>query len=186
MSPKCLVGNACYYLSYSHYKQSELLQPADPIAAGGPSILGPRVPPPRRLPLGPGLHQRQDGPAALPARGMELWIGSWIPSSLSLGRTGSFWTFSFFVYYSTLYLLYTLYLFVLDSKSSIFFSPCTDVEVRTEVCSILNIMTEAITDKYLGLPPLVGIDRTDCFQHLIDRVIKLLIGWKEKNMSRKH
>ena len=52
-----------------------------------------------------------------------------------------------------------------------------------EVCTILDIMTEAITDKYLGLPPLVGVDRTDCFQHLIDRVCKLLSGWKEKLLS---
>jgi hypothetical protein len=45
---------------------------------------------------------------------------------------------------------------VSEAKSSIFFSSCTDVDTRVEVCSVLNIMTEAITDKYLGLPPLVG------------------------------
>ena len=72
---------------------------------------------------------------------------------------------------------------VSEAKSSIFFSPCTEVQVRAEVCSILNIMTEAITDKYLGLPPLVGIDRSDCFQHIVDRVCKLLSGWKEKKLS---
>ena len=43
---------------------------------------------------------------------------------------------------------------VSEAKSSIFFSPCTSVDVRAEVCSTLNIMTEAIMDKYLGLPPL--------------------------------
>ena len=68
-------------------------------------------------------------------------------------------------------------------KSSIFFSPCTFVDTRVEVCTILDILTEAITDKYLGLPPLVGVDRSDCFQHLIDRVCKLLSGWKEKMLS---
>jgi hypothetical protein len=66
------------------------------------------------------------------------------------------------------------------AKSSVFFSPCTHVDRRVEVCTTLNIMTEAITDKYLGLPPLVGVDRSDCFQHIIDRVVKLLSGWKEK------
>jgi hypothetical protein len=65
-----------------------------------------------------------------------------------------------------------------DAKSSIFFSPCTDVNTKVEVFSILNIMTEAITNKYLGLPPLVGLNRTDCFQHLIDRTCKILSGWK--------
>ena len=72
---------------------------------------------------------------------------------------------------------------VSDAKSSIFFSPCSLVEVRAEVCTTLNIMTEAVTDKYLGLPPLIGVDRSDCFQHLIDKVYKLLNGWKEKMMS---
>jgi hypothetical protein len=27
------------------------------------------------------------------------------------------------------------------------------------------------------------VDRLDCFQHLIDRVCKILCGWKEKNFS---
>ena len=44
-------------------------------------------------------------------------------------------------------------------------------------------MVEAITDKYLGLPPIVGIDRSDCFQHLIDRVLSRIRGWKEKLLS---
>ena len=68
-------------------------------------------------------------------------------------------------------------------KSIVFFSPCTVVERRVEVCTIMDIMTEAITDKYLDLPPLVGVDRSYCFQHLIDRVCKLLSGWKEKMLS---
>jgi hypothetical protein len=54
-----------------------------------------------------------------------------------------------------------------DAKTSIFFSPCKEVDIKVKVCSILNIMTEAITEKYLGLPPIVGLDRLDCFQHLL-------------------
>jgi hypothetical protein len=72
---------------------------------------------------------------------------------------------------------------VSEAKSSIFFSPCTNTDTRAEVCSALNIMTESITDKYLGLPLLVGVSHSDCFQHLVEKIIKLLIGWKEKNMS---
>ena len=41
----------------------------------------------------------------------------------------------------------------------------------TEVCQVLNIMTESLNDKYLGLPALVGANRSDCFCHLIDRVV---------------
>ena len=70
-----------------------------------------------------------------------------------------------------------------EAKSSIFFSPCTPVDTRVEVCTALNIMVEAITDKYLGLPPIVGVDRTDCFRHLIDRVLRRIRGWMEKQLS---
>jgi hypothetical protein len=52
-----------------------------------------------------------------------------------------------------------------EAKSSIYFSSNTDVEVKTEVCQILNIMTESLSDKYLGHPTLVGADRSDCFRH---------------------
>ncbi len=51
-----------------------------------------------------------------------------------------------------------------------------EVDVKTEVCQILNIMTEALSDKYLGLPALVGTDRSDCFRHLIDRVVSRIDG----------
>jgi hypothetical protein len=65
---------------------------------------------------------------------------------------------------------------VSEAKSSIFFSPCTSADTWVEVWSVLNIMTKAITDKYLGLPPIVGVDRTDYFQHLVERNCSKLIG----------
>jgi hypothetical protein len=52
-----------------------------------------------------------------------------------------------------------------------------------EVCEALNIMTESLNDKYLGLPALVGADRSDCFQYLVDRVRGKTKGWKEKLLS---
>ena len=45
-----------------------------------------------------------------------------------------------------------------------FFSTNTDVDVKVEVCEAPNIMTESLNDKYLGLPAMVGADRSDCFQ----------------------
>ena len=51
------------------------------------------------------------------------------------------------------------------------------------MCTILNIMTEALNDKYLGLPANVGLDKTDCFQYLIDRIVQRISGWKEKLLS---
>lgn len=37
------------------------------------------------------------------------------------------------------------------------------------ICEIMNIMTESLSDTYLGLPGLIGADRSNCFRHLIDR-----------------
>lgn len=68
-------------------------------------------------------------------------------------------------------------------KSSIFFSPNTRVNDRESVCGMLDILTEAFSDKYLDLPTMVGVDRSDCFQHLVDRVCQRLKGWKEKTLS---
>jgi hypothetical protein len=47
-------------------------------------------------------------------------------------------------------------------KSSIFFSPNTPVERRESICLKLDIMTEALTDKYLGLPATVGVGSVRC------------------------
>ena len=44
-------------------------------------------------------------------------------------------------------------------------------------------MTEALNDKYLGLPANVGMDKSDCFQFLIDRIITKISGWKKKLLS---
>ena len=38
------------------------------------------------------------------------------------------------------------------AKSSVFFSPNTSVVTRAEICQELHIDTEALSDKYLGLP----------------------------------
>ena len=69
-------------------------------------------------------------------------------------------------------------------QNQVFFSsPNTNVAVREDVCRTLDILTEALSDKYLGLPTIVGVDRSDCFQHLIDRICQRIKGWKEKVLS---
>jgi hypothetical protein len=70
-----------------------------------------------------------------------------------------------------------------EGKSSIYFSGNTRVEVRAEVCQVLNILTESLSDKYLGLPAMIGMDKSDCFRHVIDRVFARINGWKEKLLS---
>ena len=72
---------------------------------------------------------------------------------------------------------------VSEAKSSIYFSSNTEVDVKTEVYEVLNIMTKSLSDKYLGLPVMVGADHSDCFRRLIDRVNSRINGWKEKLLS---
>lgn len=69
------------------------------------------------------------------------------------------------------------------SKSSVFFSPNTPATSRTEICHELHIDTEALCDKYLGLPAMVGADRSDCFKHFYERIKERLKGWMEKQLS---
>lgn len=68
---------------------------------------------------------------------------------------------------------------VSEAKCSIFFSPNVVVETKAQVCTELNIMTEAISDKYLGLE-MVGLDRSESFVYLLERMIQRIKGWKEK------
>jgi hypothetical protein len=69
------------------------------------------------------------------------------------------------------------------AKCSIYISPNTLVDNRIKVCEALDIWTKSLNDRYLGLPPMVGIDRTDNFTYLIERVHSLISGWKEKIIS---
>jgi flagellar biosynthesis protein FliR len=72
---------------------------------------------------------------------------------------------------------------VSEAKCNIYFSPNVNVEVKAEICTNLNIMTEAISDKYLGLPAMVGLDKSENFLYLLERIIERLKGWKEKFLS---
>ena len=57
---------------------------------------------------------------------------------------------------------------VSDAKSSIYFSPNLAVEEKVAICQNLRIFTEAMNDRYLGLPVMVGADRSEAFEYLID------------------
>jgi hypothetical protein len=65
------------------------------------------------------------------------------------------------------------------AKSSIFFSPNTNALLRAEICETLHIDTKALSDKYLGLSALVGVDRSDYFLHFVERIIQR-IKWLER------
>ena len=70
-----------------------------------------------------------------------------------------------------------------ESKCSIFFSPNVDVDLKVQVCTQLNIMTEAISERYLGLPSMIGLDKSESFVYLLERIIQTLQVWKEKFLS---
>lgn len=50
-------------------------------------------------------------------------------------------------------------------------------------CADLHVLTEALLDKYLGLPTIVGVDCSDCFQYLIEQVFNIIKDWKGKTLS---
>jgi hypothetical protein len=48
---------------------------------------------------------------------------------------------------------------------------------------IITSSTEAISEKYLGLPSIVGLDKSESFVYLLERIIQRLKGWKKKFLS---
>jgi hypothetical protein len=44
-------------------------------------------------------------------------------------------------------------------------------------------MAKTLSYKYLGLPSMFGVDRSESFLYLFERIIKRLEGWKEKILS---
>jgi hypothetical protein len=47
----------------------------------------------------------------------------------------------------------------------------------------LGLRAETTEGKYLGLPTYVGRSKAKCFAYIKDKILKRLMGWKEKLMS---
>ena len=60
-------------------------------------------------------------------------------------------------------------------KSAVFFSSNCDEQVKQDFRRVLHIDTEALSDKYLGLPTAVGRSSTEAFDFMATR-IKNLVG----------
>jgi hypothetical protein len=70
-------------------------------------------------------------------------------------------------------------------KSSIYFGKgCADADCA-ELKSVLGIDCEALSEKYLGLPMVVGRSKNGAFKSLIEHSRGKCGGWKGKGMSRK-
>jgi hypothetical protein len=68
-------------------------------------------------------------------------------------------------------------------KSAIFFSSnCPDTD-KNHVMQCLGIQTEALGEKYLGLPTAVGRSTKEAFEHLPGQVCNLVYGWGERNLN---
>jgi hypothetical protein len=79
---------------------------------------------------------------------------------------------------------YCLFTVIREDKSSIFFSVNALVKRREETCTVSRYCDMcSYTDKYLHLPALVGMDRSDCFQFLVARVCKRINSWMETILS---
>jgi hypothetical protein len=64
------------------------------------------------------------------------------------------------------------------SKSSIFFGPGCCPELKTELKNTIGISCEALSERYLGLPTVVGHSKSGCFQHFTERSWNKVRGLK--------
>lgn len=62
-------------------------------------------------------------------------------------------------------------------KSSVLFSPNTNPDDRHEMRQILNIQSEAKSERYLGLPVSIGKLRKKAFEYIKKRVWLRIQGW---------
>lgn len=69
-------------------------------------------------------------------------------------------------------------------KSAVFFSENCDDQVKQVVHTKLEIPTEALEERYLGLPTAVGKAGDGAFDYVNDRIRGMAQGWSEKLLSR--
>ena len=68
-------------------------------------------------------------------------------------------------------------------KSAIFFSSNCQDEEKAEVSLVLQIDTEALAEKYLGLPTAIGRSTKEAFEYMPTRLKKLVGAWSGKEAS---
>jgi hypothetical protein len=68
-------------------------------------------------------------------------------------------------------------------KSSIFFGKGCSVEERNNLKTAVGISSEALSERYLGLPTLVGKSKDGAFKHLPERSWGKVHGWKGQGLS---
>ena len=69
-------------------------------------------------------------------------------------------------------------------KSAILFSPNTNSVDKSEVRQALNIVHEAKSKRYLGLPVSIGKSRKKAFEYIKKKIWLRIHGWQEKLLSK--
>ena len=70
-------------------------------------------------------------------------------------------------------------------KSSCLFSPMVNGALRAQILYVSHMQTIALSEKYLGLPTMVGRSKYGSLQSLKERVWKRVQRWKEKLLSKR-
>jgi hypothetical protein len=68
-------------------------------------------------------------------------------------------------------------------KSSVLFSKNVKMQERDQVKQILQLSSDAKTDRYLGLPIHIGRSKNKVFGYIKDKIWKRIQGWREKLLS---
>ena len=69
------------------------------------------------------------------------------------------------------------------TKTSLYFSPNTDVETKERVKSMFGAQVIKPNESYLGLPSLVARSKNNTFAQLKQKVANKVSGWKEKLLT---
>ncbi|KAL6179662.1 hypothetical protein ACLB2K_046334 [Fragaria x ananassa] len=69
------------------------------------------------------------------------------------------------------------------SKSNIVFSKAVAVDLRNSLADVFSVGVVAKHEKYLGLPTVVGRNKTDTFGYIKEQLSKKLEGWQGKLLS---
>jgi hypothetical protein len=70
-------------------------------------------------------------------------------------------------------------------KSAIFFNKNCLEQEKIEVRQELNIETEALVDKYLGLPTAVGQSNAGTFEFMPTRIKRVIGSWSGQEVRRR-
>lgn len=69
-------------------------------------------------------------------------------------------------------------------KSTVFFSSNVIPYNKERICQVLQIPEAGHSSKYMGLPNIIGRNKSIIFGYLKDRVNASIHSWNERNISR--